>query len=56
MDHKKGFRADTFLTLAACQFVMAVIFFAGPYKFLGVMWICVGSYNLIIGLKKKKDK
>ena len=57
MNHNKGFSAEGFLILAACSFVAAVIFFAGPYKFLGAMWICIGSYNLIVGLnKKKKDR
>jgi hypothetical protein len=57
MKDKKGLNADAFLVLAACSFVAAVIFLSGPLKYLGGMWITVGSLNLIVGLnKKKKDR
>jgi hypothetical protein len=54
MKNKKGLNAEVFLVLAACSFVAAVIFLSGPLKYLGGMWLCIGSMNLIIGLNKKK--
>ena len=44
-----------FYVIAIACIIASIIFFVGPNKYLGGMWVAIGCLNIIMGSKNLKN-